>query len=108
MSNREKISLIEESSSDYGATGVLSGAQSTSVSFHSVSYLIQEGVFKKTTKTILNNASYVKVCKRYSLLYYFIYSGIMLPGLNAIMGPTGSGKTTSVLIIILLLLLYFI
>ena len=38
---------------------------------------------------------------------YFIYSGIMLPGLNAIMGPTGSGKTTSVFIIILILL-YFI
>lgn len=63
MSNTEKISLIEESPSDYGSTGVLSGAQSTSVSFHSISYLIQEGVFKKTTKTILNNASYVKFVK---------------------------------------------
>lgn len=60
MDPREKISLIEESPSDYGATGVFSGAQSASVSFHGISYLIQEGVFKKTTKTILNNASYVK------------------------------------------------
>lgn len=60
MDPREKISLIEETPSDYGATGVSSGPQSASVSFHGISYLIQEGVFKKTTKTILNNASYVK------------------------------------------------
>ena len=25
---------------------------------------------------------------------YFVLSGIMQPGLNAILGPTGSGKTT--------------
>ena len=59
MSAKEKISLIEESQSDYGATGVSSGPQSASVSFHGISYLIQEGLFKKTAKTILNNASYV-------------------------------------------------
>ncbi|XP_019858513.1 PREDICTED: ATP-binding cassette sub-family G member 2-like [Amphimedon queenslandica] len=58
-----------------GADGEKQAA--VSLSFHDVSYAVTSGVFKKTTKVILNNLT-----------------GVMRPGLNAIMGPTGSGKTS--------------
>lgn len=55
---------------------------------------------RKSSKIILQQARY----GIFSLYYYLLikhvsalanlYSGLMLPGLNAIMGPTGSGKTT--------------
>ena len=35
-------------------------------------------------------------CVHTPTLNMYMNSGLMLPGLNAIMGPTGSGKTTYV------------
>ena len=71
------------------------------VSFHNISYEVsQRSCFKKLPpKTILDNIRYqYHLCagvfdiKLYMLMY--THSGIMKTGLNAIMGPTGSGKTT--------------
>ncbi|XP_072051511.1 broad substrate specificity ATP-binding cassette transporter ABCG2-like [Amphiura filiformis] len=60
--------------------GINDDAESGSIlSFHDVHYTVQckEGRCKKVEKTILKGIS-----------------GVFKPGLNAIMGPTGSGKTT--------------
>lgn len=52
------------------------------LSFHDITYEVTQRRFikKLPNKVILKSVS-----------------GVMIPGLNAIMGPTGSGKTTLVL-----------
>ena len=97
----ESTSLLVNKSStalQYGllVKDPLGGDQSNKcVSFHNISYKVsQRSCFKKLPKTILDNVRYCANCTGQRVIDICFYSGIMKTGLNAIMGPTGSGKTT--------------
>ena len=91
-----------------------------SLSFHNISYTVNVGLpCRRQEKVILRNCRFVLlrtpaiaylssaiICSSFVLLFHGVNnyctfclrtcSGIMQRGLNAIMGPTGSGKTTLV------------
>ena len=67
------------------------------VSFHNIHYEVSRRIFwkKLPPKTILDNVRYLSYFfAAFNSFYDSSYSGIMKTGLNAILGATGSGKTT--------------
>jgi len=106
LTTNESTSLLVNKGSSALQYGLLEkdpfgGDQSNKcVSFHNISYeLSQRSCFKKLPpKTILDNVRYCAnpSCVG-SIINLYTCSGIMKTGLNAIMGPTGSGKTTYVI-----------
>ena len=69
MAVDEKASLSVRFPPSYGAAeSAVSGGDERSVSFHDVSYVVSEGLFKKKQKLILNNLSYVCLRRATSLV----------------------------------------
>ena len=86
-------------SKSYGVAAMSTDTPDTgapSVSFHNITYTITPLLsFKREPKVILSDCRY-KSHDRLYICYVRLSpcSGVMHPGLNAIMGPTGSGKTS--------------
>ena len=98
LATEESISLSKRSTAlQYGILVKELAEGNTCVSFHNIRYEVsRQFCWKKPPKTILDNVRYQSFVLQHSTrsIKLHFYSGIMKTGVNAILGPTGSGKTT--------------
>ena len=96
LATGESISLSKRSTAlQYGILEKELAEGNKCVSFHNIRYEVsRQFCWKKQPKTILDNVRCQSFVLQHSTVKLHFNSGIMKTGVNAILGPTGSGKTT--------------